>query len=76
MELEAYLTLVRRRREGAWQEQQRHPSEFVRALRERLERQRAQLEGEPLLVSMVKCVDPSDDSFAETVNVLLPAREL
>jgi len=51
------------------------PSELVRVLRERLERQRAQLQGEPVLVSMVKCIDPSDDSF-ETVNVLLPAREL
>ena len=53
-EVEAYLTLVRRRREEAWQEQQRHPSEFVRALRERLERQRAQREREPLASSTVR----------------------
>lgn len=52
--LEAYLTLVRRRREEAWQEQQRHPSEFVRVLRERLERQRAQREREPLAASTVR----------------------
>ena len=52
--VEAYLTLVRRRQEEAWQEQQHHPSEFVRALRERLERQRKQREGEPLLASTVR----------------------
>jgi len=52
--LEAYLTLVRQRWEEAWQEQQRHPSEFVRALRERLERQRAQREREPLPASTVR----------------------
>lgn len=52
--VEGYLALVRRRQEEAWQEQQRHPSEFVRALRERLEQQRAQLEGEPLLASTVR----------------------
>ena len=33
----AYLELVRQRQEGAWQEQQRHPSDFVRSLRQRLE---------------------------------------
>jgi len=38
--VEAYLERVRERQEAAWQEQQRHPSEFVRSLRERLERQR------------------------------------
>ncbi len=47
--VEAYLSLVRQQQEEAWQEQQRHPSEFVRALRERLERyRRAQREGKPL----------------------------
>ena len=47
--LEGYLALVRERQEEAWQEQQRRPSEFVRALRERLERsRRAQREGKPL----------------------------
>lgn len=38
--VDAYLERVRRQREEAWEEQQRHPSEFVRSLRERLERQR------------------------------------
>lgn len=53
-EMEAYLELVRQRQEEAWQEQQRHPSEFVRSLRERLERQRQALrEGTPLLASVV-----------------------
>lgn len=47
--LEAYLSLVRQRQEEAWQEQRRHPSEFVCALRERLERyRRTQREGKPL----------------------------
>jgi len=35
-----YLTRVRQQQEDAWQEQQRHPSEFVRMLRERLDQQR------------------------------------
>lgn len=54
--VETYLALVRQRQEEAWREQQHHPSEFVRALRERLERQRAQLEfeREPLLASTVR----------------------
>ena len=39
-EVEAYLARVRQQQEEAWQEQQRRPSEFVLALRERLERQR------------------------------------
>ncbi len=39
-DVEAYLEWVRQRQEQAWQEQQRHPSEFVRSLRERLEQQR------------------------------------
>ena len=47
---EAYLDLLRQRQEEAWQEQQRHPSDFVRSLRERVERQRQALlqrESEP-----------------------------
>jgi uncharacterized protein (DUF433 family) len=52
--VETYLALVKRRQEEAWQEQQRHPSEFVRALRERLERQRTQLERELLPASTVR----------------------
>jgi uncharacterized protein (DUF433 family) len=49
--VEAYLERVRQRQEEAWQEQQRHPSEFVRSLRERLERRREVLrQTEPLLV--------------------------
>ena len=52
--LESYLALVRRRQEEAWQEQQRHPSEFVRALRERLERRRIQGERKPLPTSAVR----------------------
>lgn len=50
----AYLERVRERQEEAWQEQQRHPSEFVRSLRERLERQRRVMrEGQPLSSSTV-----------------------
>lgn len=49
--VETYLKRVRQRQEEAWQEQQRHPSEFVRLLRERLERQRDALrQAEPLSV--------------------------
>ncbi len=48
-QVETYLGAVRQRQEAAWREQQRHPSEFVRALRERLGRYRqAQREGKPL----------------------------
>ena len=36
----AYLARVRQQQEDAWQEQQQHPSEFVRMLRERLDQQR------------------------------------
>jgi hypothetical protein len=36
----AYLARVRQQQEEAWQEQQQHPSEFVRMLRERLDQQR------------------------------------
>ncbi len=55
--VEAYLKRVRQQQEEAWQEQQRQPSEFVRALSERLERHRTaqpwterseRHEGEPL----------------------------
>lgn len=42
--LQAYLNQVKQRQEGAWQEQQRYPSEFVRGLRERLERERSALQ--------------------------------
>ncbi len=38
--VEAYLKRVRQQQEEAWQEQQRQPSDFVRVLRERLERHR------------------------------------
>lgn len=44
--VEVYLKLVRQQREEAWQEQQRHPSPFVRSLRERVERQRQALREE------------------------------
>ncbi|MEW5957113.1 MAG: DUF433 domain-containing protein [Chloroflexota bacterium] len=36
----AYMSLVQKRQEEAWTEQQSHPSEFVRSLRERLDEQR------------------------------------
>lgn len=38
-----YMARVRQRQEEAWLEQQQHPSEFVRSLRERLEQQRQRL---------------------------------
>ena len=38
--VEAYLDRVRQHQEEAWQEQQHHPSAFVRSLRERIEQQR------------------------------------
>jgi uncharacterized protein (DUF433 family) len=44
-QVEPYLERVREQQEHAWEEQQRHPSEFVRLLRERLERQRQALRG-------------------------------
>ena len=51
--MEAYLALVKQQQEEAWQEQQQHPSEFVRVLRERLEQQRrAEYKENPLVVSM------------------------
>jgi uncharacterized protein (DUF433 family) len=52
--VEPYLERVRRRQEEACEEQQHHPSEFVRLLRERLERQRQALrEGKPHSASTV-----------------------
>jgi len=42
-QVEAYLERVKQQQEEAWQEQQRHPSEFVRSLRERMERKRYEL---------------------------------
>ncbi len=44
--VEAYLRRCWDEGEAAWQAQQRSPSTFVRALRERLQRQREQLEAE------------------------------
>lgn len=41
--LESYLKQVQQQQEEAWQEQQRHPSEFVRSLRERLDQHRRAL---------------------------------
>ncbi len=41
--VESYLEQVNNRQEQAWQEQQQHPSEFVRELRERLDKQRRKL---------------------------------
>ena len=54
--VEAYLKLVRQRQEEAWQGQQRHPSAFVRSLRERVEQQRRALrqeESEPISAARV-----------------------
>jgi uncharacterized protein (DUF433 family) len=42
--VEAYLARWWAQGEAAWEEQQRHPSEFVRDLRERVERQRQELQ--------------------------------
>ena len=53
--VEAYLARVRQQQEEDWQEQQRHPSEFVRSLRERLERQRqAQYAEKPVPTGVVE----------------------
>jgi len=41
--VEAYLNRVKQYREEAWQEQQHHPSAFVRSLRERIEQRRQAL---------------------------------
>jgi uncharacterized protein (DUF433 family) len=52
--VETYLARVRRRQEEAWEQEQRHPSEFVRSLRERLDQQRSALHtGKPLSASTV-----------------------
>ena len=40
-ETDAYLDRVRQGREEAWDEQRRSPTEFVRRLRERLDRERS-----------------------------------
>jgi predicted LPLAT superfamily acyltransferase len=54
-QVETYLERVRQRQEEAWQEQQRHPSEFVRSLRERIEQQRQALrQGKPQPAPTVK----------------------
>lgn len=42
-EVDRYLEQVRHRQEEGWREQQRQPSEFVQALRERLVKQRGTL---------------------------------
>ena len=44
--IETYIEKVRQTQEEAWREQQRHPSEFLQALRERLEQQRRALRHE------------------------------
>lgn len=50
--IDAYLARVRRRRESDWREAQRHPSDFVQSLRERLDRQRALLREEQVAYSV------------------------
>jgi uncharacterized protein (DUF433 family) len=58
--VETYLKQVRQQQEEAWQEQQQKPNEFVRALRERLQRYRtAQHQGEPLPACRVCDADRS-----------------
>lgn len=42
--VDAYLARWREQGEMAWQEQERHPSEFVRGLRQRVEEQRRALQ--------------------------------
>lgn len=42
--VDAYLSRCWQQAEAAWQEQQRHASDFVRALRERVEQQRRALQ--------------------------------
>jgi uncharacterized protein (DUF433 family) len=44
--VESYIEKVKQTQEGAWREQQQHPSEFLRTLRERLEQQRMALRHE------------------------------
>jgi uncharacterized protein (DUF433 family) len=48
-EVEAYFKRWWEAGEAAWQEQQRNPDPFIRELRERLERKRAELEAEGTL---------------------------
>lgn len=45
-QVETYLNRVTRCQEEAWKEQQLHPTDFVRELRQRLERQRLILHNE------------------------------
>jgi uncharacterized protein (DUF433 family) len=42
--VKTYLQQVKHRQEDAWEEQQRHPSEFLQELRKRLHRQRRELD--------------------------------
>jgi uncharacterized protein (DUF433 family) len=44
--MQDYLARWWQEGEEAWQQQQHHPSDFVRALRERLQQQRRQLQGQ------------------------------
>jgi uncharacterized protein (DUF433 family) len=50
--VDAYLERVRQRREQDWQEQERRPSDFVRSLRERLDRERTVLREEGGIYSL------------------------
>lgn len=51
----AYMARLEKRQEEAWTEQQRHPSLFIRSLRERLAQQRQTLRQQNhLLAAMVK----------------------
>ncbi len=45
-EVDAYVARVRQRQEDDWEEQHRRPSEFVQALRKRIERQRTERRGQ------------------------------
>ncbi len=60
--VEAYLNRVRQRQEEGWQEQQRHPSAFVRSLRERVEQQRKELR-EGKLLPCPPILAPDDPIF-------------
>ena len=52
--VQGYLNRVETSHEKAWQEQERHPSEFIRTLRERLTRERSKIyERKPQLSSIV-----------------------
>lgn len=48
-ELNQYLGEWWQQGEAAWQEQRRHPSEFVRTLRRRIEMERQQLQEQPYM---------------------------